>query len=129
MKFPIFADVRDVALSHVKAMEEPEAGNKRFFVTNGHYSNREIIDIIRRRFPQYKDQIPALDVQGGGESPARQRPLRNGAVLISALELPADLFQVDTQRSEEILGIKYRTLEACIVDTIKSFQAVESQNK
>lgn len=66
LKFPIFADVRDVALAHVKAVEEPGAGNKRFLVTNGHYSNRQIIDIIRRRFPKYEDQLPAPDVQGGG---------------------------------------------------------------
>lgn len=57
------------------------------------------------------------------------RTFRNGVELMRALELPKDVFQVDTKRSVEILGMNYRTLEACIVDTIKSFQAVESRNK
>lgn len=63
------------------------------------------------------------------EMVSTHRTFTNGVELMRAVELPNDVFQVDTKRSVEILGIRYRTLEACIVDTIKSFKAVESRNK
>lgn len=60
----IWIDVRDVAEAHVKAMEIPEAASKRFFVTTGYFSNKEICDIIRKNFPQYKD-LPNESTPGG----------------------------------------------------------------
>ncbi|KAK8170764.1 hypothetical protein BC567DRAFT_230631 [Phyllosticta citribraziliensis] len=51
-----WVDVRDVALAHVKAMELPAADQKRFFVTAGAYSNREM----------YQDKLPGPDVTSGG---------------------------------------------------------------
>jgi nucleoside-diphosphate-sugar epimerase len=59
----IWIDVRDVAEAHVKAMEIPEAANKIL----RHYrlfSNKEICDIIRKNFPQYKD-LPSESTPGG----------------------------------------------------------------
>lgn len=63
------------------------------------------------------------------EAVSTLRTFRNGIELMRAVEMPKDVFQVDNKRSVEILGIEYRTLDACIVDTIKSFQVVESRNK
>ncbi|KAJ0297075.1 hypothetical protein COL516b_010978 [Colletotrichum fioriniae] len=102
---PIFADVRDVAFAHVAAMEKEEAGNKRFFITNGYCSNRETIDIIRKHFPEYKSALPSKCTKGG--------------------ELPKEVYQTNTTRSVEILGMKYADFEHCVVDTIRSFASVK----
>ncbi|KAK1529878.1 dihydroflavonol-4-reductase [Colletotrichum paranaense] len=102
---PIFADVRDVAFAHVAAMEKKEAGNKRFFITNGYCSNREIIEIIRKRFPEYKSALPSKCTKGG--------------------ELPKEVYQTNTTRSVEILGMKYADFEHCVIDTIRSFASVK----
>ncbi|KAK1670995.1 ketoreductase [Colletotrichum godetiae] len=108
IEYPIFADVRDVALCHVRAMEEPEAGNKRFFVASGHYSNRDIIEIIRKRSTKHRHDLPSEHLSGG--------------------DMPNAVFAINTQCSVDILGTKCRTLEECIADAIESFVAVESRD-
>lgn len=101
----IWVDVRDLALAHVKAMELPDAANKRFFVTAGYFSNKEICEIIRKHFPEYKNELPAPEVKGG--------------------DYPeAGVYKYDNSRSIKVLGLKYRTLEESIVDTVKSLKAV-----
>lgn len=58
-----WTDVRDLALAHARAAEVPEAGGKRFFITAGYYSNREIADAIKEAYPDLADQIPGDDVK------------------------------------------------------------------
>lgn len=65
----IWVDVRDLALAHIRAAERPEAAGKRFFVTAGYYSNRELADYVRELLPDVK--IAAK----GGEFPAGLLPL------------------------------------------------------
>ncbi|XXG98837.1 hypothetical protein Hte_005167 [Hypoxylon texense] len=101
---PIFADVRDVALAHIAAIEKPEAANKRFFITGGYCSNREIVDIIRKHFPEYHAQLPSESAKGG--------------------DLPDPIYKLDNRPSKEILGIQYKTLEECITDTVRSFASI-----
>ena len=60
----LWVDVRDVAEAHVNAFEKSEAANKRFFVTAGYFSNKEITQIIKKNFPQYKD-LPSDSTPGG----------------------------------------------------------------
>ncbi|WYZ36867.1 hypothetical protein EsH8_II_000373 [Colletotrichum jinshuiense] len=103
----LWVDVRDVALAHVKAMELPEASNKRFFAAAGYFNSRQVVGLIRKNFPRYKSALPDESVQGG--------------------DFPeAGLFKIDVTRSTELLGIKYRSLEYCVVDTVTSFEAVEA---
>ncbi|KAL2276773.1 hypothetical protein FJTKL_00435 [Diaporthe vaccinii] len=64
---PIFADVRDVADAHVQAFEQAAAANKRFFITNGYCSNRQIIEIIRQNFPESRESLPDTSVAGEGK--------------------------------------------------------------
>ena len=97
----IWVDVRDLALAHVKAMELPEAADKRFFITAGYFSNKEICEIIRKNFPELKAQLPSEDVKGGGYP-------------------EKDLYKYDNTRTVEVLGIKFTSLEKSIVDTTKS---------
>jgi len=101
----LWIDVRDIALAHVKAIELPEAAGKRFFVTNGYFSNRELADIIRKNFPEYEKELPGKEVKGGGYP-------------------EGGLFGFDNSRTTEILGIKFRGLEESTVDTVKSLKAV-----
>lgn len=100
----LWVDVRDVAEAHVAAFEKPEAANKRFFTVAGLFSNREVANIIKKSFPRYKD-LPSESTPGG--------------------DYPeGGLYSFNNKRSIEILGLKYKTLEESIVDTVQSLQAV-----
>ena len=61
----IWTDVRDLALAHVKAMELPKAGSKRFFVTAGYFNNREIANILRDTYPERAAKLPTPETKGG----------------------------------------------------------------
>jgi nucleoside-diphosphate-sugar epimerase len=100
----LWIDVRDLALAHVKAAELPEAADKRFFATAGYFSNKEIADIIRKNFPELKDELPTPETPGG--------------------DYPKDLYRYNNNRTVNVLGIKFRTLEESIVDLVKSLKAV-----
>lgn len=94
--------MRDVAEAHVAAFEKPEAASKRFFTVSGLFSNREIANIIKQKFPQYKD-LPSESTPGG--------------------DYPdGGLYSASNKRSIDVLGLKYKSLEECIVDTVKSLQ-------
>lgn len=101
----LWVDVRDLALCHVLAMEKEGAANKRFFITTGYFSNKEIADIIRKNYPQYKDVLPTSETKGG--------------------DYPKEgLYKYNTERVRKVLGVEFRSLEESIVDTVKSLQAV-----
>jgi nucleoside-diphosphate-sugar epimerase len=98
----IWVDVRDIALAHVRAIELPEAAGKRFFVTAGYMTNKDLIDIIRGDFPELRPQLP--------ENPES--------------DMPKDVYKYDNSRSIDVLGLRYKSLRECVVDTAKSLQAV-----
>jgi len=103
----IWVDVRDLALCHVKAIEEEAAENKRFFVTAGYFSNKEIAAIIRKNFPKYADKLPSESTPGG--------------------TYPQDgIYKYNNKRATEIFGMKWRSLEDCITDTVKSLQDINA---
>lgn len=101
----IWVDVRDLALAHVLAIEVPEAANKRFFVTAGYFSNKEICEVIRKNFPEYQKELPAEDVKGGGYP-------------------EAGLYKYDNGRVVKVLGIKFKSLEESVIDLVKSLKEV-----
>lgn len=101
----IWVDVRDLALCHVLAMEKEAAANKRFFITTGYFSNKEIAGIIGKNFPQYKEGLPSASTPGG--------------------DYPEEgVYKIDNSNVVNTLGVKFRPLEESIVDTVKSLQAV-----
>lgn len=61
----IWVDVRDLALAHIRAAERPEAAGKRFFVTAGYYSNKEIADYIRELLPDVRIATKGGEFPGG----------------------------------------------------------------
>lgn len=100
----LWTDVRDLALAHVKAMETPEAGGKRFFVTSGYFCNDDLAEIIRKNFPALEDKLPKKGAGEGG--------------------MPSEIFKFDNSRVRNELGIKFRSLEDSITDLVKSLQAI-----
>ena len=99
----LWVDVRDVALAHVRAIEVPEAGGERFFVTAGFFSNKEIADIARETHPELDSKLPAAD---------------------SPSDFPKSIYQIDNNKSKKILGLEYRPLKQTVSDTIDSLLAV-----
>jgi nucleoside-diphosphate-sugar epimerase len=101
----IWVDVRDLALAHVNAIEVPQAADKRFFITAGYFSNKELVEIIRKNFPEYEGELPGKDIKGG--------------------DYPeAGLYKYDNSRVKNVLGIEFTPLEKSIVDLVKSLKAV-----
>lgn len=101
----IWVDVRDLATSHVLAMEKPEAANNRFFITAGKYCNREIAEHIWDGFPELRGNLPTGDALKPGEYPAE------GSV------------GYDNRKSKETLGLTYRPLKESVVDTVESLKS------
>ncbi|GAB7350515.1 hypothetical protein MBLNU459_g1108t1 [Dothideomycetes sp. NU459] len=101
--FPVWADVRDVAAAHLKAYEVKEAGGERFAVTSGKFQFEQICDVLREEFPEIKDKVPKA-VEG------RQ-------VL--------EMYTLSNEKAKKVLGIQFRSLEECIVDTARSLLELE----
>ncbi|KGO41420.1 NAD-dependent epimerase/dehydratase [Penicillium expansum] len=99
----LWVDVRDVALAHVRAIEVPEAGGERFFVTAGFFSNKKLADIARETHPQLESKLPPADAPS---------------------DFPENIFEIDNTKSQKILGLKYRPLKQTISDAIDSILAV-----
>lgn len=122
----VWVDVRDLALAHVRAAERPEAAGKRFFVTAGYYSNRELADDLKEFLPDAK--IGAK----GGEFPdgTSTQPFVDDKFRwthrrsSSGADDSAEYFKYDNSRSREVLGIDFRSLKDMVKDTIPTLQAV-----
>ncbi|KAI1819195.1 NAD dependent epimerase/dehydratase [Xylaria intraflava] len=104
----LWVDVRDVAKGHVEAMERPEAGGNRFFMTAGHYANKDIPPIVRKHFPQLADKLP-VDGAPGGDYPG-------GSV--------ANTYGYDNSKATKMLDIDWIPLEQSVTDTIQSLLEV-----
>lgn len=99
----LYVDVRDVALAHVRAIEVPEAGGHRFFVTAGFFSNKQIVDVVRETHPELESELPPKD---------------------SPSDFPENIYGIDNKKSLEVLGLKYRPFKETVSDTITSLLEV-----
>lgn len=97
-----WVDVRDVAKAHILAFEKPAAGGHRLFTTAGFFSNKDLLEIVRKNFPELKDQLPAETVKGGDLPPEDK------------------IFKVDNSETTKLLGFEWLPLEKTTVDTVKS---------
>lgn len=93
----LWVDVRDAAMAHVKAMETPDAGGKRFLIAAGFYNVQQLANIIRHNFPDLADKMPA-----------------------EAESDPKEDYGYDDARSRDLLGVTYRTLTVSVCDTVKN---------
>ncbi|RDA88542.1 hypothetical protein CP532_5865 [Ophiocordyceps camponoti-leonardi (nom. inval.)] len=111
-KAPVWVDVRDVALAHLQALENPSAGGRRFLLAAGTYCNQELADEGRRLFPprgsssssKFGHRIP-LGRPGRRESQGH--------------------FAVDASEAEAVLGLSFRSLEACLLDLVPQLFEIE----
>ncbi|KAH7005055.1 hypothetical protein EDB82DRAFT_488746 [Fusarium venenatum] len=103
---PLWIDVRDAARAHVRGLEEPRAGGKRLFTTAGLFSHRQIVDIIAKKFPEFKDRLPGPEVKGG-ELPPKDR-----------------IFGIDNKETSELLKIDWITVEKSMTDLVQSLKEI-----
>jgi nucleoside-diphosphate-sugar epimerase len=103
ISFFLWIDVRDLALAHIRAIEMGAAANRRYLLTAGHFNNREIWEIIMRRFPKYAPVLPLDDGAGGYPSKG--------------------VYKFNSSASHD-LGLEYRTLEESVVDAVLSLQSL-----
>lgn len=95
-------DVRDVALAHVKAMEIDSASGKRYILTAGSFSNADIARAAFKAYPELRSEFP-MQLES---------------------DKPSDLYECDTTLAKEVLGLKFRSLEESIADSIRSLKAL-----
>jgi nucleoside-diphosphate-sugar epimerase len=108
---PVFVDVRDVAVAHLRAYERAEAGGERFLVSGSPFLNQMICDIIRKNFPQLKERTPKGN-EGEGEVLVRK-----------------EVFSVDTMKARKVLSMEFRELEETIKDAVASLLELEKKFK
>jgi len=105
--FFLWIDVRDAALAHVKAMDASKCENRRFLLTAGQFSNKEICEVIREFCPEYEERLPEKHIVSGGYP--------KGGV-----------YGFDNSRASKELGLTYRTLTESITDTVVSLQSYKN---
>jgi len=95
-----FVDVRDCAIAHLRAMEIPEAANKRFLLVEGQHYAKEAYEILAAKYnPQ------------GYKVPTEEEPRR-----------PADIAN-SNERSRKVLGIEYIPFATTVTDMVDSMIA------
>ena len=97
---PMHIDVRDLAIAHVLAIENPHAANQRFLTVSEIASEKTLREIMEKNFPE---------IRGNSKD---------------ELSETVPSYGVDNSRSVEVLGVKYRLLEETIVDTLRSLKAL-----
>ncbi|KID88579.1 NAD(P)-binding domain protein [Metarhizium guizhouense ARSEF 977] len=102
----VWVDVRDAALAHVRAMERPEAGGRRYLTIGGRFRNRDMAEIAWAAFPELarEGKLPGRDVEGGGAPPASEN------------------FRYNNDVTARVLGMEWTSLESSITDLIRSLK-------
>lgn len=99
-----FFDPSDAAHYHVLAVEMPDDVSERYFIPTGWFANEDIVQIVRENFPEFAESLPLPNTPDGN--------------------WPKDgMYTVDNSSTSAEFS-KFRSLETCIVDTVRSLQAV-----
>ncbi|KAE9988951.1 hypothetical protein Vi05172_g9503 [Venturia inaequalis] len=101
--FAGFADVRDVALAHLRVLELEEAQGERFLV-GSHFDYQTAVDEVVKVLPELKERLPK-GVSGSG--------------------LKEEVYALDGSKAERILGIEYTPLSVTMRDAFA--QLVEKE--
>ncbi|KAH9855692.1 D-lactaldehyde dehydrogenase [Lenzites betulinus] len=96
-----WVDVRDVAHAEVLSLLTPNAGGERFIIRGGPYVWQKFVNAARR----YSDKIPSGEVE--------------------TYDPKKEVYPISysNEKSQRILGIKYRTIEETAKDSIADFEA------
>ena len=77
-------------------------------MVSGKFSNREIAEIIREKYPEFQERLPTTEeALEGGDYPDGD---------------PAKTFGFDSSKARETFGIGFRGLEESIVDAVESLR-------
>ncbi|TDL15601.1 NAD dependent epimerase/dehydratase [Rickenella mellea] len=107
---PVAVDVRDVALLHVRAVEDPSAQNQRILCIAFHIFNFQIVEILRNAF---------------SSSPSKLARVKSG----SGLDKPFEHYATDSRDGEELLGKPWITPEVCYKETAERLWELEEMLK
>ncbi|KAF4121561.1 reductase [Geosmithia morbida] len=105
---PVWVGVHDTAVAHVRALQTPQAGGRRFLVASGVYCNQELADTARR--------VLAADDKHAGRVPTGK---------------PGDwsekenLYRIDATDTEEVLQMKWQDLETVLAELMPQLWEVE----
>lgn len=101
-----YVSVEDVALAHVRAIERGnETNGERFIVSAGEFSGQEIVDIMRKHYPERASIIE--EGHPGNYS--------KGST------------SIDGSKATRVLGIEYKGLEPILVELLESFAYLYTQ--
>ncbi|KAL3454161.1 hypothetical protein BJX65DRAFT_292360 [Aspergillus insuetus] len=101
-------DMRDVAEAHLRAFEVPKSGGKRFFIYKGNFTYQQFMDALWENVPEIRDRV-LVGVPGTGS-------------------VPANVYTINTSKSQRILGLKYQPLEETIVNAARSLLKLEEKS-
>ncbi|KAG8741623.1 methylglyoxal reductase (NADPH-dependent) gre2 [Ceratobasidium sp. 414] len=107
--FWLWADVRDVAESHVAALEKPEAGGQRFFATAGNFNIAQVVRYIWEHYPERASAKGIPKDTTNVEYP------------------PGGYYTADNSASRNVLGLKYRSFESMLKDQFEQYVALEKE--
>ncbi|KAI1474862.1 NAD(P)-binding protein [Daldinia eschscholtzii] len=105
-----YADSREVAAAHVRALEVPEAAGQRFLIGQD-FRYQAAVDAAREELPEARERLP---VGKTGDW------------------TPEDAYHVDGSKATRVLGLKYGTLKDTVVETYKQLfeiRALEAKAK
>jgi nucleoside-diphosphate-sugar epimerase len=107
------ADVRDVAVAHIRAMVEPRAAGQRFIVGGRVFWMKDIAKVLAQCFPDYRSRLPTAELPNWF---VRILALVNPEAATIVHELGRDL-RIDTSKAEDMLQWRARpeeeTIRAC----------------
>lgn len=113
-----WVDVRDLAYSHVLALEREEAGGKRLIVSAGPYRWQDFGMHFLVDFRSDCSSLHVLPLVNEARKFAPGIPVGNTSYT------PPEVYPLnyDTSRAAKLLGISYRTKEEMTRDTIADFK-------
>ncbi|KAK7040589.1 NAD-P-binding protein [Favolaschia claudopus] len=103
---PVFVDVREVALAHVRAVELDVAQGQRYLLIGGPYIPDQVVQIIHKEFPELRNNLPPVDSSRTDHLNVR----------------------FDSSKATKQLGIQYTALETMVTETITAILGVLRNN-
>jgi len=94
-------DVRDAALAHIRAFENPHAKGRYMVTSVRGYPRSEIADVLRKEYPDW----PITSIQSG------EVQYKGGSLIATS--------RLSHARAEKDLGLVFRNIEATIVEMAK----------
>ena len=121
-----WVDVADVAEAHVRAFETEAAGGRRYLITPGCVSYREVCDVLRAMYPG-----AAVPSECAAAPPVGGRGWRDSVSWLwgesgGAVAMAADVhFGVDASRSVAELGMRWRPLHDSLRRQVECFRRAD----